>query len=265
MKKSLIAIPNFNNKQYICEAIRSALNQKLENLDVVIFDNNSTDGVMDLVGEEFGSTVRKFVNAINVGAIRNHNLCLDYAEKNNYDYVRLLSSDDILKPYALTEAISLLEKNPSASIAISNMTVVDEELNFVEDVYFAGHENPGTLTYGNTYTKKSAKALKNFFGGPSGITVRVSSLKGLRFDTSYEWISDLNFSAEITKNNWFINSGEIELYYRRHQNTDSKRLSKKPTAKTFEFLRFSLRYGGGIKGVLKSVLLLLRYLLEKHQ
>jgi glycosyltransferase involved in cell wall biosynthesis len=259
MARVLVAIPNYNNKSFILEAIYSVTKQNIDNLDVVVFDNASTDGVVDLVRSEFGSRVKVFVNSGNVGAVRNHNLCLDYAVTNNYDYVKLLSSDDVLIDGALAKEIGLLEKYPEVSIVNSNMILVDASLNFVKNIHFAGADAPGSPLKGSEFVKTAAKRLENLFGGPSGFLIRVRACGQTKFDTSYRWISDLKFATDLVKDSYFINSGQFGFYYRRHSETDSASLEKRFFIKTLEFFRYSCRYGGGLAGLARSLYNFLRF------
>lgn len=258
MAKVLIAIPNYNNRKFIVETINSVLKQNIQDLDVVVFDNHSGDGVVELLVASFGGRIKIFVNPANVGAVANHNLCLDYAEENNYDFVKLLSSDDVLVEGVITKEIEMLERNPDVSLVISNMIVVDPDLNEIRRVRFFGAETPCALLNGADCIILTAKRHENLLGGPSGLLIRVNACKSIRFDSSYKWISDLKFAADLIKGRSFVNSGLYAFYYRRHSDTDSKSLEKRFLLKTWEFLKYSALYGGGVSGIIRGFYNLMR-------
>ena len=121
--KILIAIPNYNNAHYICETIDSVLNQQIEDasIDIVVFDNKSTDNSVDLIEDKYGQLVKVIINPANVGAVKNHNICIDYARINNFDFLKMLSSDDVLMPGILSTQLAALISNTDIPLATCNM------------------------------------------------------------------------------------------------------------------------------------------------
>jgi glycosyltransferase involved in cell wall biosynthesis len=52
-----IIIPCYNAEEYVSEAIESALRQTYSNKEVIVIDDGSTDGSLDVI-RSFGSRVR---------------------------------------------------------------------------------------------------------------------------------------------------------------------------------------------------------------
>ncbi|TKD50315.1 glycosyltransferase family 2 protein [Sphingomonas baiyangensis] len=119
-----ICIPNFNYAGYIGETIGSALAQP-EATQVLVCDNASTDGSVDVVRAIADPRLRLRVNRWNVGFAAN----LDRAcEGADADRMILLSSDDLLEAGALATYARVAEalgSGASATVFNSGAHVID--------------------------------------------------------------------------------------------------------------------------------------------
>jgi glycosyltransferase involved in cell wall biosynthesis len=104
-----IAIPAYNKHDTISKAIESCISQDFsQSYEIIIVDNCSTDGTFEIAqsyqNEE--RNIRVYQNEANLGMWGNHNRCLELAKG---DYVVYCHTDDIFKPYALTQVFERLE------------------------------------------------------------------------------------------------------------------------------------------------------------
>lgn len=254
MNKILIAIPNFNNANYICKTIESAIGQQVDNaiIDIVVFDNASTDNSVQEIKSNFGSGVIVFVNNSNVGAVGNHNLCLEYAIQHKYDYLKLLSSDDVLCPDIINKQLNCLVKYKEIPLVSCDMLIVDEDLKPIQDYSFISKFKQNSPIDGNYISIQCARDGRNYLGNPSSFLIRVNMLNGIKFDSSYRWLPDLKFGCQLISNKEFINCNEIGFLYRRHSNTDSLLISKISGLKFKEHNRFCREFNGGFSGYLSN-------------
>ncbi|AIA70385.1 glycosyltransferase family 2 protein [Pectobacterium atrosepticum] len=251
MKKILVGIPNYNNAAYIVDTIESVLKQSYSGVDVVVFDNASTDDSVEIIENTFLNNPKVLLkkSASNVGPTMNHNRCLEYAIDNEYDYLKVLSSDDVLLPNIIQEQFELLESEPRGAFATCNMIVTDDKLTKIKD-----HDFLGSNTDGNAVIKKCASHSANYIGGPSNGLLRVSCIGATRFSPEYKWLSDLKFYCDLLANRPFINTGTNGFFYRRHDNTDSSHVSKIKNLQRKESIRFSGEYGGNFLTKIKIYL-----------
>ncbi|WP_146074484.1 glycosyltransferase family 2 protein, partial [Vibrio jasicida] len=93
-------IPLYNSRDFIFEAIESVLRQTYSNIEVIVFDDASTDGSYNAVVRKYShdGRIRIFQNSTNLGASRTRLLGCNEATG---DYISFLDSDDYLAPQFL--------------------------------------------------------------------------------------------------------------------------------------------------------------------
>ncbi|QGN33872.1 glycosyltransferase [Microlunatus sp. Gsoil 973] len=110
-----VVVPCYNYGHYLPQAVDSILSQQGVDLEVIIVDDQSTDG-SELVAAELAAgnpCVRVIRNEVNKRHIATYNTGL--AEITG-DYVVLLSADDMLAEGALARATALMEQYPSVGL-----------------------------------------------------------------------------------------------------------------------------------------------------
>ena len=121
----LIIIVTWNKKSYVVDLLNSIqkLTYPVDFLDIVVVDNASTDGTVDELRSYFPD-VHLIVNSENLGGTGGFNTGLQYAfeqPEGKYDYLWLLDNDVQVHKNALSELVSILEKEPDVAVAGSTM------------------------------------------------------------------------------------------------------------------------------------------------
>lgn len=95
MPKVSVIIPNFNNARYIESAIMSVLQQTLQEIEVIVVDDCSTDNSWEVIQElaKKDRRIKILKNPENSGAGLSRNNGLDIATG---EYVKFLDSDDTM-------------------------------------------------------------------------------------------------------------------------------------------------------------------------
>ncbi|MEJ3405279.1 glycosyltransferase [Rathayibacter sp. YIM 133350] len=108
MPRVTVVIPCYNYAHYLPEAVRSALDQPGVDVDVIIVDDASRDGSVDVARELAARDDRISVVAheTNHGHIATYN---DGLGRAGGEYVVLLSADDLLAPGALARSTAVME------------------------------------------------------------------------------------------------------------------------------------------------------------
>lgn len=121
--KVSVCIPVYNGEAFVRAALDSVLDQDVDGLEVVVYDNASTDGTVEVVREVADDRVRVLRHDRNVGATANWNAVVAEAEGT---HVKLLCADDILYPGALARQIAALDSSNDVVMVASRRDIVDE-------------------------------------------------------------------------------------------------------------------------------------------
>ena len=109
-----VLIPAYNAEQTVAETVTSVLNQTHPHVEVVVVDDGSTDGTLDVLRPFEASGVRVIAQE-NAGACVARNRALAEAQG---DYLQYLDADDLLSPDKIERALDLLAASPDGCLAI---------------------------------------------------------------------------------------------------------------------------------------------------
>lgn len=119
-----VVMPAYNAETYIEEAIRSVLNQTVEDLELIVIDDCSTDGtricIEKLAKEDL--RIRTVCNEKNLGVAHTRNKGLDIARGS---YVALLDCDDIWYPKKLEKQLKIAQ-DTNTDIVYCGYAMIDD-------------------------------------------------------------------------------------------------------------------------------------------
>jgi len=117
-----IIMPVFNNEDTLAEAIQSVIHQRYAEWELLVIDNNSTDGSPDIIAAFSDKRIRKFEEKQQgVSAARNKGL-----EEMKGAYFCFLDADDLLPPTSIELRINVLKENPHVAFVDGSVKVVEE-------------------------------------------------------------------------------------------------------------------------------------------
>lgn len=121
-----IGVPVYNGANFLGDALDSILAQTLEDFEVVISDNASTDETQNICRTYAArdSRIRYHRQTKNLGAARNYN---DTFRRSRGRYFRWTAHDDMIAPTFLERCHSRLEDEPGAAVAYARMREVDQD------------------------------------------------------------------------------------------------------------------------------------------
>jgi glycosyltransferase involved in cell wall biosynthesis len=126
-----IGLPVYNGENFISESIEALLGQTFEDFELIISDNASIDGTMDicLLYEKQDSRIRLVRQPSNIGLTPNHNFTLNEARGELFKWA---SHDDLYARDLLKLCVEALDKHPEAVLAHSGTAIIDGAGNVVE-------------------------------------------------------------------------------------------------------------------------------------
>jgi len=109
--KVTVFIPVYNRARYLCVAVNSILAQTFGDFELLLVDDGSTDGSLELLQRYAARDprVRVEVNGQNLGIPRTRNRGLELARG---EYIALLDSDDYAYPGRLAAQVAFLDAHP---------------------------------------------------------------------------------------------------------------------------------------------------------
>ena len=123
LKKVSVLITNYNNQKYINQCIKSLLNQKYKNLEILFHDDSSTDNSLKIVKKYKKVKVIKNKVRSNFGSYNQINALKKLFKKSSGEILFLLDSDDYFSTKKINRIMKVFNSNKSL-IAIYDLPIL---------------------------------------------------------------------------------------------------------------------------------------------
>lgn len=112
-----VVIPTWNRARLVCEAVESALSQRVGQVEVIVVDDGSTDDTANMLTRNFGARIclLRLPSRRGVGAARNAGVGLASGE-----LLAFLDSDDLWLPGKLDAELRVFERFSDADAVVSD-------------------------------------------------------------------------------------------------------------------------------------------------
>lgn len=120
-----ICIPTFNGSRTIGATIASCLNQTFNSIEIIISDDNSSDGTVDEISKFADPRLVVLPPHKSSGAANNWNRTISAAKGH---YIKVMGQDDVLRPECIQIEVSTLIENQklNPSFCFSTRSIVDD-------------------------------------------------------------------------------------------------------------------------------------------
>jgi glycosyltransferase involved in cell wall biosynthesis len=118
-----VGIPTRNSAATLPQAIESVLSQTLEDFELLISDNDSTDATASLVARYRDPRIRYHRHSRNLGYTRNVRFCIEQARA---EIVAILCADDYWERDFLSSLLPAFAQSPSVTLAYSASVILDQ-------------------------------------------------------------------------------------------------------------------------------------------
>ncbi|WP_312090532.1 glycosyltransferase [Chryseobacterium sp.] len=125
LSKVSVIVPVYNVQNYLAKCLSSLVNQTLQNIEIIVVNDGSTDDSQRIIDEfsaQFPSKIKAFTKE-NGGLSDARNFGIDRASG---DYLGFVDSDDYVSEIMFEEMLNLAEKH-HAQMVICNIQKVDEQ------------------------------------------------------------------------------------------------------------------------------------------
>ena len=216
-----VYIPTYNRLELLKRAVQSVLNQTYKNFEIIIVDDNSSDGTQDfLVGlAKVDSRIRYFFKDKNSGACVSRNIAINLAQG---ELITGLDDDDYFLPHRLEFFLDYwVNKKREDSIALFTSNIKSEKSN---------HAKEHSL-FSKKYFKKDDLLFANYVGNQ--IFTETKTLRQVSgFDESFcMWqdlelwyrVGDLGNFEHVDKPTYFFDTSHL---YGRISEAKSEKIFK---------------------------------------
>jgi len=139
-----IVLTTYNGEKYIEEQLDSIINQSYKNFEILIFDDCSTDGTLDILNmyEKNYSFVKVVKNKKRLGVIKNFEKGIFFAQG---DFIALSDQDDIWEKDKLLIQYNAIKNFNIPAMVHSDLSIIDSEGKQLFDSFFKkkGYSFPG--------------------------------------------------------------------------------------------------------------------------
>lgn len=213
-----IIILNYNTKNFLKKCLQSIEESKNGfSKEVVVVDNASTDGSLDMVKNGFPEVI-SLANKTNLGFAAGNNVGL---RKASGSYVLFLNPDTVLEKNALKKVFDFMEKNKDVGVASPRLELPNGEL---DEASHRGFPTPWNAFCHFSGLRRLFPKSKVFSGYTMGWLLdskkphEVDSVSGAFFfvrreagrevnwwDEDYFWYGDeLDFSYRLKQKGWKV-------------------------------------------------------------
>jgi glycosyltransferase involved in cell wall biosynthesis len=210
--KVSVLMPVYNAGHFLAECLTSVLAQDFQDMEILIADDGSTDGTVDII-RDFAARdarIRWWQNPRNLGLVPNHNACLRAARG---EFIKLVHGDDkFLHPLALARMVAILEQEPTVSLVAAGSEIIDENSRLlrVQKNYW-----PTGIQDGQAVIVQCLAANGNLIGEPVRALFRQCQARR-GFDGRYRQIMDLEMWFHLLEQGRFAYLAEPLFAYRVH-------------------------------------------------
>lgn len=129
-----ICIATYNGENYLEEQLASILPQMTASDELIISDDGSKDGTVTIINRYAAQDERiKFFKGPGKGVIANFEFAINQSQG---DFIFLADQDDVWLPEKVQTTLSFFASHPKIDLVISDLVIVDEQLQVIEPSYF---------------------------------------------------------------------------------------------------------------------------------
>lgn len=211
-----ILIPYYNHNNFIQYTLNSILEDTYQNKEIIIINDGSTikddSNITKWIDKHKSKINIKYMSRKNLGVTKTLNELISLSSGK---YILLCASDDYLINDTISHRISILEKNPSKLMLLSDAIVVDNNNNKLYDSSLSGLYNANL----DKYTKDDGlkeEIIKNWSvaGATHLINKELYNKVGLYNENMI--VEDFDFFLRVVAKNYILFYNQKVSAYRQH-------------------------------------------------
>lgn len=206
-----VGIPFYNNEHTLGEAVRSVLNQSYNSFELLLLDDGSTDGSLDIAFGFSDERIRVISDGQNLGLPARLN---QLTREARGEYIARMDADDIMVATRLSKQVNFLLDSPNIDVVASAAYLMDEH-SLPFGVFELGplpQTLPGVLRQGGLWAHPTITGKRDWF-----------SANPYNTSATYRKAQDLELWCRTIQNSHFAKIPEPLLFYRVAHNGDPRK------------------------------------------
>ena len=224
-----VIIPCYNAEKFVSQSVYSVINQTYTNLEIIVIDDCSTDGTLDILNNiaVLDSRVVVIRNEYNLKLPATLNVGI---AQSRGSYIARMDADDISVENRIQLQLDFLMNNELIDIVGGNISAISENgesLKYVSNQYLAHEDITSNLPIKCTMMHPTIMAKRSFFTDVGDFDKDVS------FGEDYDyWIRAWLMGKK------FANIPNVLLFYRHHRQAMTGVKYNSKNAKSLRKLKF---------------------------
>jgi glycosyltransferase involved in cell wall biosynthesis len=209
-------MPCFNHARFVVESAEGILRQTLEDLELIIVDDCSSDNSWEVIQDvaRKDPRVKAIRHARNQGASKSRN---DGLLAANGEFIGFCDADDIWEKDKLRLQVELLRSNPTYDLTYCDSIIIDEN-GLPTGKRFSQLFPPPKLASGSLFSELLGR---NFINMQS-VLMRKGCLNRVGyFDEKIKWVEDWWYWVRISRDHRFLYYPAVLARYRVHSKSTS--------------------------------------------
>ncbi len=199
-----VILPVFNAAGYLCRSVESILQQSQTDIEILIYDDGSTDGCAELLEQYQDARIRFHVSPKNCGYVYWLNVGLEEARG---EFIARMDADDVAHPERLAIQIAAFQADTKLVLVGTNTRWIDGEEKVLQQKCYP--ENDVAIRWELLFDNPFCHPTTMMRGD-------VVRQHGLRYDASLMPSEDYRFWVELLRYGRGINVQQPLLDYRVH-------------------------------------------------
>lgn len=196
-----VILPVFNTERYIREAIQSIVDQTFRNWELILIDDASTDGTLEIARSFEDSRVKIVQNPSNMKVVKSLNLGIRLSSGR---YIARMDADDIAHPLRLAKQFKYLEEHQDIALCGTWVQSIGGENRIIRGPL--RHEQiQASFLFHNVIVHPSVMFRKEPF-----------MEQGMLYDDTFTNAEDYGLWVRAIEKFRLSNMGEVLLKYRVH-------------------------------------------------
>lgn len=184
LPKVSVVIPVYNGERYIGQTLNSVLNQTLQDFEIIVVNNDSTDKTVKIVKsfKDKRITLTSFSGGIGKTGAANYGI-----KKACGKFLQVFDADDVMCNFKLEYESKILEEKKDAGFVYSDAIIIDDD-GHIQGPYFLPTREKRNVLMRFPKNQFSYNKLKKIDFIPSGsVLMKMSCAKEMNgFDESME-------------------------------------------------------------------------------